>query len=638
MPIYTCKGLVGNQKPILDFAKKGLDLTSSSLSAAGIIGHPDRKQLAFAPYVQNLPDFMYATWTQTKVVIGSPGHALEMPYSSAIQYKAPPVGVSFKTANKPADGVVQDWMRNGGHYVQHQNTKVFVFPGSSGQFLESLIDMHAEVNTRCPAGVMNIEGYSAWVTVWKIITLFLSTHTYPAFMSKLDDPNVVQPYGEVGTILFQDLEKASKKARSILPSTALPANIVHPETELFKNEYTMTGMVAYAKPAPFYPNINYGPPTSVPSIAGIVFPYFHGLINPDFTFAPSVIARYFLGCLGNDRTEILSAYNLLKRGMQSFAESPEGLVVAHILQGIQLSLECQARLFLIIEDNVYGGFVLLGYGFAVRAQDKVHTPIEYSELQKDLLSIVSHKRAVQKIVEMLNGLSSEDNANIGVDLIADNILTARQLHHEFHRRTMSEDEVDTFLELAKELAYPERYLPIAVETLCQSISQFTVGVIPPLDAPMHIGGRMILRTDDTFMILSQYGPMAPSFITVNGDRFPISKEDQEFEEWDDPKKRLPFISVTGKPLTTAIADWNRMFKDGDILMNTKERAGASRTKRFTGDAMKTLWAVMKENIPKHREAAGKKSKEVVDEPDNQNKRSIGDLGTSNVVKKKLRLL
>lgn len=638
MPVYTCKGLSGNQNPILEFARKGLKLTSSTLSAAGIVGHPDRKQLAFGSYMHNIADFMHATETQKKITLGATGHAIDIPYSEALQVKPPPVGVSFKKDKKPSQDVILEWFnRRGCHSTIHQGITVYIFPEPAGDMLEKLVDLECEVNTRTPAGIMNIEGYSAWVMVWKIITLFLATHTYPAFTSSLDDSEVQQPYGEDITFTLKSVNKSkAKKPRFAIPEhEGYPEEAEAVEYTMDKNEYPVSALVAYAKPAPFYPRINFGPPGDVPTMAGIVFPYFHGLINPDFTFAPGVITRFFLSCLGNDRTEILSAHSLMKRGVQSFAESPEGLTVAHILQGIQLALECQARLYCIHEDGVYGGFVLLGYGFSVKAQEKVHVPVDPDQVLSDLQSVVSHKRAVQQMCDLLNRLEVREDMMGGEEVTPETIKNARRLHHEVHIRKFVPGVEDAIVEKAKELAYPERYHLMEVEKLCDALDHYRYEKTPDLDQPMYIGGRYILRKDLKYSILSQFGPVAPSFITVNGDSFKIQGIEQEWEQAENRKTRFPFIAVTGKPLTTAMADWDRMFKESEILLNIRERAGASRTKRFVGEAQEQLWRCLKENVPVVRNA-GIGRKRTHEDPVVE--RDTAAESTTGVVKKRLRLL
>lgn len=426
--------------------------------------------------------------------------------------------------------------------------------------------------------------------------------TYPAFQTPLADESTVHNYEQDLTFTANLTEPSAKKIRLAIPADddedMDEVEVEDLEIPSGHREVSFASVVPMAKPAPFRPEINFGPPSSVPTIGGVLFPYFHGLLVPDYSWISSVVARFFLQTLGANKEDILAGYRNFKRGSNTWVDSYQGQVLQHMFQGIQLALETQSRVYFILETE-YAGFVLLGYGFSILAQDRIFNPLDHKELRAELDSLVSHGKTVSALADLLSHMKMISTKKVR-KVKPEEITCNRVLHTLYHERDSTGLDAD-FERLVSDLAFPEPYWNITVDNLGKMFDDYA-GVNPyPPTAPMFLGGSFVKKASKEFLALSAFGPSAPSFFTHGGDKFVVPSEMMMSDPLsaEDPvtkKKPLPVIAVSQKSLAAALGDLEKVYKDGAIYQKITERAGPARTIQFRKEYRDQLWAILRKRI------------------------------------------
>jgi len=125
--------------------------------------------------------------------------------------------------------------------------------------------------------------------------------------------------------------------------------------------------VVTAMPSPFKPNLNIGTPGDVPHLPGICFPYFTGLIAGDVAFIRKTMANLSFRNFSGPEADAQRGYQAFHSAINTFAYTPEGLILRHIFKGIVLALDMQTQLFCLFDRSRYLGFCLLGDLFAIHS-------------------------------------------------------------------------------------------------------------------------------------------------------------------------------------------------------------------------------------------------------------------------------
>jgi hypothetical protein len=401
---------------------------------------------------------------------------------------------------------------------------------------------------------------------------------------------------------------------------------------------TLKSVVIVAKPAPFYPSVNFGPASSVPNESGIVFPYFYQMITPDYQILNDVVFRHFLENLGDTRENFIKGYKRFESATKTWMDSPEGMVFQHIFFGIDLALQTQARLFVVAEHGQYHGFVLIGRGFSIIAQDMEFQPVDAEQLRIEISSMSPHDLALAEIVKMFSEATIGSTKKRAKVQKAD-LMSYRSIYTQYHKRTFDSEEKDRIDSLISDLSFPERYWTVNPTNVEKFLSTYVneEGVYPSPE-PMYIGAGLIRETNDHYLALSVFGPTAPSFFTVGGEKkqIPAPGKPDPLSVVDPVTKRplLPVIPYTMKGIRTAADDLYKVWKDRSIFVLSRERAGPSRTTQFQGSARNQVWDSLKLHIGGRditdEEKKAKKSAPTADGKDTKGKgKAIGfgfDLG------------
>lgn len=384
--------------------------------------------------------------------------------------------------------------------------------------------------------------------------------------------------------------------------------------------------VLKAKPSILDTSVNYGTPSSVPFMHGLYFPYFHDLIDPDASSITRIIRDYFLLSLGRDRSEVIEGMTELRDNVRSWCRSKSGQIIQHILLGIDLCLESQSRLYLLIEKGQYLGFVLLGCRFSIILNGSEHIPLDPADLRKELSSVTSHSNAVTGIINVLSSLDLKDGEEVDMDLGEKDYTGARMLSEDILKHKSKGDSVDQINRLLMDLSFDEPYWRMTKENLVTALE--TIFQDPDRveqSWPMYLSPTTLWDTSITSSVLSAFGPSAPSFLSLGGQKYeiPLSSRDDPYSIADSRGKRpLDIITVSVKALATAIQDWNRMRKERMILQQVGERAGGHRTLRLSGEYRDEIWALLRSCVDSIEE--DRADADVDTERESKRRRIVGE--------------
>lgn len=383
-------------------------------------------------------------------------------------------------------------------------------------------------------------------------------------------------------------------------------------TDEMREVFTLNEVVVNAKPAPFYPRVNFGPISSIPSASGLVFPYFYQMITPDFQIIPDIMREYFLQTFGADRQSIIAGFKKWSQYSKTWIDSPLGLEMQHIFFGIKLALQSQARVFFIKEHDKYLGFTLIGEGFSIVAQGNEFTPVAAEEVREHLSKVSFHDNALSEICTILSQCKLSTGKRKAVK--PSDISSSRDLYEECQIRKTSDDEKESVMKLANDLSFPERFWRPSAENLVKALRVYCDNNGRHAeDEPMYIGSGLLFERDATYLALSVFGATAPSFFTVGGEKreVPAPGKEDPLSVIDSTTKKpvMAVIPYTMKSIRTSMADLYKVWKDKAIFVLPRERAGPSRTTQFTGKARDILWTGLRETIGEREIAPGEKRKD-----------------------------
>jgi len=438
-----------------------------------------------------------------------------------------------------------------------------------------------------------------------------AVNSYPAFSRPLTEQDVVHNFiTDSEMVMPLNVEQSSSKRRRIIPEPTMEVDEEDVQDSTGINEAsqrvaTFKELVPIAKPAPFYPGINFGAVADVPFLPGLVFPYFHGLTTVDFQLIPGIVWTYFLQSFGRDKEAYVRGFKRFEDGQKSWAESTEGLELQHIFFGIKLALETQSRVYFVHTHGRYNGFVMLGEGFSVIAQEKEYGPVSADQVRVELQSISLHDIALKEICELLSN-ATLGNSRKRRAVTTSSISGYRQLYQEANARKIDGEEKETILRLTNDLSFPERFWKVSPATIDTLLDVYVNNDgVHPNEAPMYIGSGLLFETSQAYLALSVFGPTAPSFFTIGGEKkdIPDLSRPDPLSAIDPETKRqvLPFIPYTMKSMRTAMQDLYKVYKDRAVFILPKERAGPSRTTQFTGKSRNEIWTSLRTHIGSRKE-------------------------------------
>lgn len=609
MHIYTAKPL-GAAQPKPEFSSRGLTLAKCTATQAGFIAFPDHPQVAYKAYTAMLPAFLKAAATKTIIQTNQVGYLFTLPSTQLLQLENPPLVVEFIMADQD-EGDVEQWAK--GYDAKSFATKdkkkaTYTVMNPSSACLRRAVNLGGIENTRPPLGATNLVGEKAYIQAVKILTAFLLTHNYPAFSHDTAVEEVSMTNLRSFTTLKRgagSLEKQWAKAARLEEEEDGTVEMEEEESAVEEDRLMFGSLdstseaydnIPRAAPPADYPEFLFFTPTSLPATDGLIFPYFGGLLEPDFAFVPSIMARYFLQCFGDDKESILSNHRAFKLAHGSWATTEAGMILQHIFIGVSLAVEAQAVMRPVFHANRYNGFALCGGRFSVSAHNRSYRPLPEKDFHIDAVSMTLHDVALEKVMTLLRTLKLDPSQKkVQKKTKPEEIASARDLYQQVHKRSLTSEDRATISKLAGDLAFPQTYWRITADTVKVALDLFASDTPPPHDSPMYLGGGMLGEESVEIQILAAFGPDAPSFMVDGGRKFPIPEAVNTSEDFASqlvPGKKirnLEEINVARKSIRIAFADWCRMRREKAIYQVSR-RSGGFKTVKFVNKERDDVWS------------------------------------------------
>lgn len=600
-------------------------MAPATLTSLDLFGIPLKKQVAFTEYADNISAFIFANSTRRVVVIGHTPLGL---LNSKISLPLNPPHVQFvlqKEVNHEQGERLLSKLGNGASKWKTGKTTIFKTP-TLPKDMESQLMRTIAPHYNCGRDAVTPPGMVAFRFLSSAIAELLRVHTYAAFPT-LDDSLL-----EIRTIHHKDIngtryttiknkdgelarapESISKFLGEHYDEDASKMDLEDAESQAVKKLLEGEGIfvlngqdaVVTAKPSPINSDVNIGLSSDVPNMPGLLFPYFHGMIQPDSTIMKSFIVRRLFQILGDSVENCQRRYLDIRRGVNSLSTTDVGMAMSHIVLGVDLALQTQTRCFLIIESNVYKGFTLMGGQFAIFDSNKFRAPETEEELRNDISLMDPHLSAIEDLSIKMRGLAA-DGKYTGPEVLSSTfddpanlipVLKGIQLD-----KLETEDEV-SLNAMFRNLnyigtGYLQKNPQLVAETLEMMYSESAI----TLTRPTYIPNIRAPIDSKEFILLSRFGPDAPSLWNEKGQTFKCEAREtpstmvggkRKIGQLDTFANMPEKILITPKPLSIAVKDMMKVNEQGAVKMDLKERAGKYRNISVDADAMKKrIWEAL----------------------------------------------
>lgn len=594
-------------------------LTIAKLSSIGVLSKPRETQIAYDGYVRNIEAFVYATIVKKKVLVNAPHFPIPKDYVPTVPIPLP--RVIFRLATKPTPTQVEK-MKNklsneGIEVVQlGKGDACYTLTKPSWSTIVNILGKGAMPMCARIDGYAQVESILPILQVYQFIDGFLATNTYPYRKSDYG-PSMVynkSPWKSAMEIrahnaLYRHGFGVGGKFQKLDAGTTIATNRSideHETADLTPFCDTMVGSsssVFVAKPSPLPSSTCWGPPNSVPNLDGIAFPYFDGMLAPDTGALRDLIGRLVFRNLGDEKRDSRDAYKTLRSVVGMVASTPQGVLLGHILTGIDLALTSQTQLYLLFDGSVYLGFCLLGSEFSVFIHGKWHDPLPAKELKVELLKFQTSDSALESLVEKLSLCSDTGGESLMVS--KSDIKTPIGLCQVLSRVAVdSVDEesgvIGDISDLLARLSLPVDYKAFSAKNILWGIEQLTTARDDDLpdDLPVYVPSRNWNDIGEKdYLILASFGPKSFSFRNQKGTEFIVPRADEEYEPFSAVDEKGVFkykgLIVMEKAIREAVKDWRNFVGNATLRMDFEERSAGVRNHIFKDDDKEKIWNALK---------------------------------------------
>jgi len=470
-----------------------------------------------------------------------------------------------------------------------------------------------------PTGSVNLKAYQEMFRAFGLITWFLRTQTYPAFSGPVDafDEDSGGAYDSIADFVvakrkgnFGDRDLANVKKRKSDDEDGNEMDEDTGDADCMGLESLWIGdgvdQIPKAKPSEQPPHV-YGPYTHVPTLPGLLFPYFPDMMENDYNYVAAVVKEYFLESLGDTRDEILSVYKDFKASMGSVAATESGRILQHVFMGISLAIRAQARMFPILDGRRYLGFTLHGWYFTVSIDGYKHRPIQVEELSKQIRVVDEHAVAIAGICVKLGTLKLTDGkkkpTKTFMQASRPEISTNPRKLAEFIRKfDLDQDDIEEIEKLSTRLSFPQRYWTYTVENILRAVDFLVAGSFPPVDTPMFPRGGTLTSLSAPISIFALFGECGFSFKTAGGKPLKVPADltsDTVLKPYKGKNQKEvkpnPTFILSKKSLGLCTEDW-KLFLGDHLFLNKETRDSAFRAIRFGGPYGVSFWKGLIERV------------------------------------------
>lgn len=553
---------------------------------------------------------LVATYTNTVLPTTRQGYFLSLPWKECIPIPAPPICVRF---SKELSAEEAEKLKSyGASVISQKGSKTEMYSFGSEAVVPELISFlmrhskKVEDYNPTPNGAINLGSFSQFLRVLGILTMFLKTQSYPAF-SQI-------PIGEEDFGRFMEVEGLLKRTveyQGGRPVKRIRLDGNHAQEEEGDDDDEMEDIVENysigsgdssvpkAKPST-PPSVLYGGHSDLPSLPGLSFQYFQGMLASDQNYVADVIREYFLLSLGDGASNIIAAHKRVKGALGSISFSETGQILQHLFCGVQLAIQGQARLFPFLREGRYHGFALLGAGFRVSIDGYERVPQTNQELLKTVALMDEHRVALAEIMLKLAKMKLVETKRVPTkawlkETTEKAAKNPRELVEAMRLMTVDDDTRGDIEKTANRLSYPQRFLELSSANILYAVDLLISGQFPPIDKPMFTRGGTITALEPAVSIFAMFGDTAFSFRTTGGlaKRIPVS--------WDDDTMFKPYVAKGGKEttpcptivlsrksLSLCVLDWKDLLLSKQALFKTS-RDSAFRSVTFGGQVGKAFW-------------------------------------------------
>jgi hypothetical protein len=623
-PIYTARHVSASDRTIPLFSLKGLtNYAPTTVSQCGIAGVPLERQVAYTQYTSNIAHFIKASATGKSVTITNrPLGVVKL--SRTLPLLPPPVHFTLQKeiSHDQAEKMIR-LLGAGASKTISGKTTIFQAPSLDSATLSKVLPL-ASSHFNAGRDAVNPMGLRAFWFIAGVFAELLRVHSYAAFSAEskesivelatllrthqgatyheFTETDVPDARAAYSRYLYEDAITAAEEGMEVDDRPEVKAMKEHLRGA--KGYVSMTGVdtVPVARP-PRNPVVNVGSSAQVPESSGILFPYFHGLLQPDQQSLMRFVHSHAFLLLGNTVQECQDNYAQLRRGFNSLSTTEVGMALSHLGLGLELALQTQGRCFAICDSNRYQGFALLGARLAVFDSTKWVRSAESDILRDDLSVIDPHIASVKGLVTLFGELSSKE-VYVGPAVSESTFSEPRNLPEVFEgiRFDQLGDQEKEMNRLVRGLNYMGGgYLARNPQVLCEVLETLFSDAVIELDRPTYISSVRAPLSARSYRLLSRFGPEAPSLWNERGQEYECKAREvpqttgtkRKIGEMDMFANLPSRLLVTPKPLEIAVKDMERVIDKGCVRMDLKERAGRNRNMSIEAEkTRKEIWKVL----------------------------------------------
>lgn len=612
--IYLCADASATNTITKEFKIKGLsNLTVGRLSQLHIFSKPYQPQFAYGGYKSNIEAFVAATILKKKLLTNQAEYPLLDDYIPTVPLPLPQVICKLKSSLTSAQTtkILERWRNEGMSSIDIGKG------GPAFEILEpswrvAFRGLKELANPQC-ARVdkrAQVEDLQLLKPIYQFIDGFLATNTYPYksvdyqfgdasrrqslylgrnLEVRSEDNAYREGFGEgkLRKVALGDITGGRRKIDSAEDQDITP----HIESIQY-----IGNTVFVAKPSPLPSSTSWGAPANVPNVGGLVFPYFAGMLQYDLPGTRDLIGRLIFRNLGNHEKTSREAYTALRSSLGSTMNTPQGLILGHVLKGIDLALDAQAQLYLLFDQKLYLGFCLLGEEFRVWAHGGWKDARTKEQLRDDLREVTTSDQAIDELLALLKGMNVSietaflDNLKREDIMIGGKLLAALGGLEEAEK--VEDDVRAKIVSLIGRCNLPAKYRSITANNLSWAIEELTLR----LDEPISDEESIYVPSTDweqsnskVYKVLASFGPRSFSMRNSIGEEITLmNQKDSNIKSYKfiqmltKEKEAFPFIVYT-KAIRECVKDWKQVVRNGKVKMDFIERAGGIRGSKFFSD-------------------------------------------------------
>jgi hypothetical protein len=568
------------------------------ISGSPILAIALEHQLAYSGYKDNIDIFLAATALNKTYTINIPGLDIdEKHFNFTFPLDLPRTVISFRP-DVPADFIektISQGKKAGITQVRglKSHPQCYLVDYPTIKFL-NFVQAFTVATAPRHEGYCQIKECLQAAKILGMIDLYLRTNTYPAFK---DDKDVFNfRYGSIAHPSLTEKRPAfftgsqlTKKPR--YGNVTMTHDVDGKEREekgtwfgvesdkdvamdVATNGYVMIAKASPAKTS----QASWSAPKDVPALPGLCFPYFQGMLTNDKSILRIVPGTHFMRLFGSDPRPGYLAYRNIVGG---FASTNTGIIMTHILTGLDMSVETQTKLHLLFDGKMYLGFCLLGSKWAVQRGQQWHLPKTSAELRADLDTIKTHESSLAEVVAKLEDLdimnSIEDSCDLASALA---LIDWNKVGGEEEQRDLQR----WFDERVGRLDFGTRPVNFGVDTLLAALTDI-IHVTEPLDNHIHFppAREYHLFNKREAVCLARFGYLVPSFEIDKGvDSIRLSSLHADKESGDKHRKAVNKVLIAMKPLNKAVQDFKVFRNMKRIFQSSSERAASYRLHALGG--------------------------------------------------------